>query len=525
MNDIQTQKKGYRKPRTIAYYLPQFHRVPENDAWWGEGYTEWTAVKAAEKLYEGHNQPRVPIDNNYYDLLEYNTMAWQAELMQKYGIDGMCFYHYWFENGRRILEKPAENLLQWTDVSMPYCFCWANESWARTWAKIENATSWVSGNGKQDKPEGNGVLLKQCYGREKDWEEHFQYLLPFFKDSRYIKIDERPVFLIYKPQMIFPLWSMMQYFKMRAKECGLPEIYVIGMGEKQLPGTDGALIKQPTQAMIDVMTNCLITELPARCSYDKMWEATLNKKIQEGRTYLGGFVDYDDTPRHGERGTVMEAVSPEKFYQYLKKLYQKSMLLNNEFLFLNAWNEWGEGMYLEPDEVHGYGYLEAVKRVVTECQEIPFDVKAEVSSFFETEEEQKLREKEEGIANLRRHDKLLDDWMYLRDRSVNVSQFFRKYGYQKIAIYGMGKLGMHLVRELKQGGISVDFGIDKKGDTGIKDTEIRIYSPEQKMPDVDAVVITVTDQYAKISSMLSKEMKCPMVTIEEIIQETVMEQQ
>lgn len=511
-------------PRTIAFYLPQFHRVPENDKWWGEGYTEWTAVKTAESLYEGHNQPRVPMDNNYYDLLEHDTMVWQAELMQKYGIDGMCFYHYWFEHGRRILEKPAENLLQWSDIPMSFCFCWANESWARTWVKIENATSWVSGNKMQRKPDGNGILLKQCYGREVDWEEHFQYLLPFFRDDRYIKIDGKPVFLIYKPQMIFSLWSMMQYFRLRAKESGLPGIYVIGMGERKFFGTDAALIRQPYYALIGVTAKYGVTGLPVRCSYDSICEEIIKKKICEEKTYLCGVVNYDDTPRRGAKGTVIEAASPEKFYKVLKKIYQKSKLLNNEFLFLNAWNEWGEGMYLEPDVTHGYGYLEAVKRVITECGEAPVDENIEVDAFFETEEERMLREKEERSRNLGRHDKLLDDWMYLRDRSINLSQFFYKYGYQKVAIYGMGRLGKHLLYELKKGGISVIFGIDQNGGEGIRETEVEIYRPGQKMPDADAVVITVTDQYAKISSMLSEKMACSMITIEEIIQEVVMEQ-
>lgn len=512
-------------PKVMAMYLPQFHRVPENDKWWGEGFTEWTAVRGAEPLFEGHNQPRVPLNKNYYNLLEHDTMAWQAELMHQYHIDGMAMYHYWFENGRKILEKPAENLLKWKDIDMPFCFCWANETWARTWTKIDNATSWVSGDGKQSKSDGTGVLLKQCYGREKDWEEHFQYLLPFFRDDRYIRVDKKPVFLIYKPQMVFPLWSMMQYFKIRAKDNGLPGIYVIGMEERQLEGTDAALIRQPRQAMMDVNAKYQQTELPFRYSYDKIWEEILKKKIQREKTYLCGAVDYDETPRRGSKGSVMEEASPEKFYKHLKKLYQKSMLLNNELLFLNAWNEWGEGMYLEPDEANQYGYLEAVKRVVTECRETSFEEKIEVDTFFETEEELISREKEEGIRNLRMHDKLLDDWMYLRDHTVNVSRFFNKYGYRQIAIYGMGKLGRHLLYELAQSDIRVLYGIDKNGKENESDIKIEVYSPGQEMPEVDAVVITVTDQYAQISRMLDKTMKCPKITIEEIIQELILEQQ
>lgn len=128
--------------KTLAIYLPQFHRVPENDEWWGEGFTEWTAVKGAEKLFEGHYQPRIPLNGNYYNLLEYDTMAWQAGLMQKYCVDGMCIYHYWFEKGKRILEKPAENLLKWKEIQMPFCFYWANQTWAKTWKRLVDVCAW-----------------------------------------------------------------------------------------------------------------------------------------------------------------------------------------------------------------------------------------------------------------------------------------------------------------------------------------------------------------------------------------------
>ncbi len=124
--------------------LPQFHRIPENDMWWGEGFTEWTAVKAGEKFFEGQMQPRVPLDGNYYDLLNEQTMRWQADLMRKYDIYGMCFYHYYFKDGRKILEKPAENLLEWKDIEMPFCFSWANETWARSWSNINGKNAWSS---------------------------------------------------------------------------------------------------------------------------------------------------------------------------------------------------------------------------------------------------------------------------------------------------------------------------------------------------------------------------------------------
>ena len=174
--------------KILAKYLPQFHRTRENDAWWGEGFTEWTAVKKAAPLFEGHDQPRVPKDENYYDLLQKETMLWQASLMEKYGIDGMCIYHYWFKDGRQVLEKPAENLLRWKEVPMPFCFCWANETWARSWSKIQNKNHW-SDIYEQKKSNGSsGILLDQKYGREPEWKAHFEYLLPFFRDERYIKV-------------------------------------------------------------------------------------------------------------------------------------------------------------------------------------------------------------------------------------------------------------------------------------------------------------------------------------------------
>ena len=512
------------KPKTIALYLPQFHRVPENDEWWAEGYTEWVAVKAAEKLYEGHNQPRVPLNKNYYNLLEHDTMAWQAEIMKKYHVHGMCMYHYWFENGRKVLEKPVENLLKWTDISMPFCFCWANETWVRTWKKLSGSNTWTSLYESKNDSNDNGILIKQGYGREKDWEEHFQYLLPFFKDDRYIKMSGMPVFLILSPGNIIPLWSMLHYFRMRAVDNGLPGIYVIGMEDSQMLGLDAAFIKQPVYEMSNFIQKN--NQYPIKHPYDEMWEGILERKIKSDKTYLCGVVDFDDTPRKGkEYGYIVEGASPEKFYGYFKKLYQKSLLLNNEFVFINAWNEWGEGMYLEPDEKNGYGYLEAVSNVVTECgEESLLREKAVIKKFYETKLEKALRKTREAVRIFRTRDKLLDDWMYLKNHKINVSHFFRKYGYQDVAIYGMGKLGRHLLYELSKEGVKVSFGIDKNSKVCRADIGIKIYGPKQKMPKTDAVVITVTDQYDKISKMLSKNMSCPVIKIEEIIQELMPEE-
>lgn len=484
--------------KTLAIYLPQFHRVPENDKWWGEGFTEWTAVRGAEPLFEGHYQPRVPLNNNYYNLLEHDTMAWQADLMHKYHVDGMCIYHYWFENGRRILEKPAENLLEWKDIQMPFCFYWANQTWARTWKKLKDVCTWSATYENLDKDHENGILLKQSYGREQDWEEHFKYLLPFFKDERYIKLDNKPVFMIYRPDDIFSLWDMADYFNMRAMQSGFQGIYFIGSGSGVLPGLNATFEKQP-----DWRTD----------SYTEMWKMTLENKIVRGsKTYFCGGVDFDNSPRMGKNSFILKDVSPSIFYENLKKLYKKSMLLENEFLFINAWNEWGEGMYLEPDEEYRYEYLEALKRVVDECQSEALD---DIVVNYETEEETELKRQRRSRSG---YEALLHNWICLKQQKVDFAEYFNKYGYQKIAIYGMGRLGMHLLNELRESSVTVCYGIDKNREK--IQCEMDIYKPEQELSKrIDAVIITITNQYREIAEKLRKMLNCPMVSIEEVIQE------
>ena len=155
--------------KIIAFYLPQFHEIPENNEWWGKGFTEWVNVKKAQKLFDGHNQPREPLNDNYYDLKDNSVMDWQISIAKKYGVYGFCFYHYWF-NGHLLLQKPVEAFLSNKKQDMPFCICWANEHWTNAWVS-----------------KANKVLIEQEYGKEEDWKEHFDYLLPFFKDDRYIK--------------------------------------------------------------------------------------------------------------------------------------------------------------------------------------------------------------------------------------------------------------------------------------------------------------------------------------------------
>ena len=193
--------------RTIALYLPQFHEIPENNEWWGHGFTEWVNVKKAVPLFEGHQQPRIPLDNNYYDLSDVNVMRWQTELAKKYGIYGFCFYHYWF-NGKKLLEKPVDNYLEAKDIDFPFCICWANEHWTNKWAT-----------------ENDRVLIEQKYGGREQWKEHFDYLLPFFKDSRYIYQDGKPLFVLYRPELVTRRREMLEYWNQLALENGKTSTY------------------------------------------------------------------------------------------------------------------------------------------------------------------------------------------------------------------------------------------------------------------------------------------------------------
>lgn len=191
--------------KVIAFYLPQFHETPENNEWWGQGFTEWNNMKAAKPLFEGHNQPRIPLNNNYYNLLDEKTLEWQTKIAKEHGVYGFCCYHYWF-GSKMLLEKPMEIYLKDKNCDLPFCFCWANETWTNAWAAETESD--------------RKTLIKQEYGDKEEWERHFQYLLPFFKDERYIKEGNKPLFVIYRPQYITELSARLAYYNKRAQEEG-----------------------------------------------------------------------------------------------------------------------------------------------------------------------------------------------------------------------------------------------------------------------------------------------------------------
>ncbi|MCR4651616.1 MAG: glycoside hydrolase family 99-like domain-containing protein [Lachnospiraceae bacterium] len=354
-----------KQTQVIALYLPQFHRIPENDLWWGDGFTEWTNVKKAKPLFENHLQPRIPLNENYYDLSDPSVIPEQMKLAKEYGIDGFCFYHYWFA-GKKLLEKPLENLLNEQNIPLNFMFCWANEPWTRTW------------DGDMGSKQ---ILINQDYGNEKEWEEHFQYLLPFFKRNEYIKKDGRPVIAIYRAADIKKRKEMLSFWNKLAIQNDFKNgLFIINTHrmdiDKEIPIYGDAIYdfepfisqhflpeKQVTNLHKPIDYMDTKKEYPVQ-DYAKICDRMVQRYVFKGKNhYLGFFVGWDNSPRIGNRvWLTFENNTPDVVEYYFKIQYQRSLDLENDFLFINAWNEWGEGAFLEPDETYKYGYLEAIKK-------------------------------------------------------------------------------------------------------------------------------------------------------------------
>ena len=386
--------------RILALYLPQFHNIPENDEWWGDGFTEWTNVRAAKPLFEGHDQPKVPLHSNYYDLLDDEVKKWQVGLAKEYGIYGFCYYHYWF-NGKMLLEKPMEQMLNNTDVDLPFCVNWANETWTKAWVGDEKK-----------------ILIKQEYGDEQEWRKHFDYLLPFFKDRRYIKIDNKPLFIFYRPEVVPCLSQMIEKWSEWARQEGFSGISFMSQSTDSISDAsinklfDYAIEFQPSLARAHISNKKLKTlklirrkiahfaekflgidllryganaaakaQGTNRMSYDKVWTDIITSNPSCDKAVAGAYVMWDNSPRHGNRAVVHTGASPEKFKEYMsKQIRHVKNHYKNDFLVMYAWNEWAEGGYLEPDQSSGYGYLEGIKSSLIENGEWPVDYSTDIHS-------------------------------------------------------------------------------------------------------------------------------------------------
>lgn len=378
MAGSRTKKQKIEKKeicKVLCFYLPQFHETVENSKWWGEGYTEWTAVKNAKPYFRGHGQPKIPLNENYYDLSDPSakTWKWQSKLAGKCGIGGFVIYHYWFA-GRKMLEKPVEILLAHPEININYSFCWDNNEWKRTWYS--------------EVPE---VLIPQDYGDEDIWERHFNDLLPYFNDERYIKVDNKPLFHVYASRKIGCLDQMKACWDRLARENGYAGIYLVGgdlVDRKYQPCLDAYYNFEPNRIQVESKyakglglliklsdgIRKRINRLFRKQSVDKRYTPLLYKLLvyesEETRlkTYRGLYVDYDDTPRRQEKGVVYIGGSSALFQKTLRDLLMISIREDKEFLYINAWNEWGEGAYLEPDQENQYAYLEAVKRACEDTE-------------------------------------------------------------------------------------------------------------------------------------------------------------
>lgn len=377
--------------KVIAFYLPQFHTIPENEMWWGKDFTDWDSVRNAKPLFLGHNQPKVPLNRNYYNLLENDIKVWQARLAKQYGIYGFCYYHYWFE-GKLLLEKPMEQMLKNKRIDLPFCICWANDPWTRAWVGEKK------------------TIVSQKYGDKTDWKKHFYYLLDFFKDERYIKEENAPLLIIYKPEIMECVNEMMDYWNELALDNGFSGLTLA----YQSNGLD--LVKkekrndsrfrydiefQPAYAFSELNRNVLPTirnvklfistylerktgktfrffgtgrvKLLNRVDYISIWEKIVSTIPESEKNIPGAFVDWDNTPRHGNKGRVYIGGSPETFKKYFdKQIKRAKSVYKKDMLFIFAWNEWAEGGFLEPDEKNQYRYLESIRDVLIRNNEFPW---------------------------------------------------------------------------------------------------------------------------------------------------------
>ncbi|SEK45417.1 Glycosyltransferase WbsX [Pseudobutyrivibrio ruminis] len=355
--------------KKYAIYLPQFHEIEQNNRWWGKGYTEWTCVRKAEPLYKNHKQPKLPENENYYNLLDKKSLEWQARIAKENGIDGFVIYHYWFK-GQLIMEKPVELLLDNEDIDIEYYLCWANHTWYK-------------GAGKD-----RTVLINQEYGDTSDWLDHYKYLSRFFHDSRYKKIDNKPVLMLYN-SAFKEKNEMLDYIDRLAKEDGFDGLYVIEVYKENLSykrirrfknglwsKTNAIFIREPSVSIAEyykkhffirvwirlikpiMESKGIVIKKVHKISGNKLYDSLVKyneKGFGDIRIIRGLCFEWDNTPRHKYRGYIVTPPDKEKFDIYMNSIIDKDELI------INAWNEWAEGMMLEPTQSDGSKYLNWIK--------------------------------------------------------------------------------------------------------------------------------------------------------------------
>lgn len=353
--------------RAIAFYLPQYHPIPENDEWWGKGFTEWTNVRKAVPLYSGHLQPKHPGELGYYDLRDESARVAQADLARSAGIEGFCYWHYWFA-GERLLERPFTEVLASGQPDYPFCMGWANESWAGVW------------HGNPDQ-----ILKRQTYPGAEDEQRHFELLEPAFHDPRYLRIDDRPIFYVYKPGLIPECRKFVDHWQNLAIKSGLRGVYFIGEDVRldnnpwdyKANGFDAVSANSPGTAFLRLarkrfQLRYLLPRLlhkiqnhPVLYKYKDFIE---HNQVQPGHDdfYPSVVPNWDNTPRVGRNGFVLTGSTPALFRQHLQHAVQQvaHRQEDHRVVFIKSWNEWAEGNYLEPDQEWGHAYLQVCKDVL-----------------------------------------------------------------------------------------------------------------------------------------------------------------
>lgn len=356
-----------KKIRTIAFYLPQFYPTKENDEWWGKGFTEWTNVAKARPLFKGHIQPHIPADLGFYDLRMPETREAQADLARKYGIEGFCYWHYWFGNGKRLLERPFKEVLNSGKPDFPFCLAWANHSWMKKlWDP--NATF-------KDK-----LLMEQIYPGDEDIKAHFYTVLPAFKDKRYITVDGCPLFLIYAPMDYKEVDYFISIWRELAIQNGLKGIYFVGQGaismrEKILSLGFDAVNDASIFGIKNTENNFRLTmrkviarlfKYPITYRYEEAMKYWIHPEAKFADTIPTIIPNWDHSPRSGAKGLILTNSTPKLFQKHVEEIVDlvKDKDEEKRIVFIKSWNEWGEGNYLEPDLQYGCEKLEVLRTTI-----------------------------------------------------------------------------------------------------------------------------------------------------------------
>lgn len=381
------------KNRIIAFYLPQFHPIPENDEWWGPGFTEWTNVVAAKPLFHGHVQPRIPADLGFYDLRLPETRAAQAELARQAGIEGFCYYHYWFGDGRQLLERPFNEVLASGKPDFPFCLCWANHTWA--------SSTWTNARSRK---KDSHILMEQRYPGKEDNAAHFQALLPAFKDPRYIRVDGKPIFAIFDPFKFDDAAAFIEQWRELAFANGLPGIHFVAVVRTANPTSyiksrreDGDNIEAVAEKWVAealskgfdaaATDNHLFAQIRARGLMRSAWHDFVSQKLHIQRPFVFQqadinrymllemerrdniyptlFPNWDRTPRNRNDAVYVNS-TPTAFEELSRRAFSlvSEKPEEHRIIFIKSWNEWGEGNYMEPDRQYGRGYIEALRYAI-----------------------------------------------------------------------------------------------------------------------------------------------------------------